>query len=86
MSGHEKASFLFSGGKELATRAEGSRKDAMRDTARNTASFLRSIPPAMRPRLVRGDVGFGNEAVVLSCEQAGEPYLFKVRRSRGERS
>ena len=50
------------------------------------ASFLRSVPPAMRPRLVRGDVGFGNESVVLSCERAGVPYLFKVRRSRGIRA
>ena len=50
------------------------------------ASFLRSVPPAMRPRLVRGDVGFGNEAVVLACEQAGEPHLFKVRRSQGIRA
>ncbi len=47
------------------------------------ASFLRSIPPGLRPRLVRGDVGFGSEAVILSCERAGEPYLFKVRRSKG---
>ena len=47
------------------------------------AQFLRSIPSGLRPKLVRGDVGFGNETTILSCERAGEPYLFKVRRSPG---
>ena len=48
--------------------------------------FLASLPDHLKPHLVRGDVGFGNETVVSSCESKGLPYLFKVRRSPGVRA
>ncbi|MBQ6472527.1 MAG: transposase [Victivallales bacterium] len=48
--------------------------------------FLKRLPPHLRPRLIRGDVGFGNEAVIASCEAQGMHCLFKVRRSPGIRS
>lgn len=44
--------------------------------------FLGWLSGRLRPKLVRGDVGFGNEAVIACCEANRVPYLFKVRRTR----
>ena len=44
--------------------------------------FLKWLAGRLRPKLVRGDVGFGNEAVIACCEQNRVPYLFKVKRTR----
>ena len=35
-------------------------------------------PAAMRPFLVRGDCGYGNEAVMFALEERGQNYLFKL--------
>ncbi len=44
--------------------------------------FLKWLSGRLRPKLARGDVGFGNEAVIACCESNHVPYLFKVRRTR----
>ena len=44
--------------------------------------FLKWLSGRQRPKLVRGDVGFGNETVIACCEANRAPYLFKVRRTR----
>lgn len=44
--------------------------------------FLKWLSGRMMPRLVRGDVGFGNETVIACCEANRVPYLFKIRRTR----
>jgi hypothetical protein len=36
-----------------------------------------------RPRLIRGDAKFGNEPVMRAAEQRGQPYLFKLRLTKG---
>ncbi|NLG15195.1 MAG: transposase [Lentisphaerae bacterium] len=43
--------------------------------------FLRVLPGNLKPRFVRGDVGFGVDSVMEACESSGVKYLFKVRRS-----
>jgi hypothetical protein len=47
--------------------------------------FIDALPPNRRPSLVRGDVGFGNEKNLRACEERGQNYLFKIRRSQGVR-
>lgn len=37
--------------------------------------------PSTRPRLVRGDCGFGNEATLEVCESRNVDYLFRLRQS-----
>ena len=37
--------------------------------------------PSTRPRLVRGDCGFGNEATLELCESRHVDYLFRLRQS-----
>jgi len=44
--------------------------------------FLKWLSGRLRPKLVRGDVGFGNEVVILCCEQNATHYLFKVKRTK----
>ena len=39
---------------------------------------LDDFPPAMRPFLVRGDCGHGNEAVMSALEERGQDYLLKL--------
>jgi Transposase DDE domain group 1 len=35
-----------------------------------------------RPALVRGDSGYGNEAILRALEQRGQPYLLRLRQTR----
>jgi hypothetical protein len=35
------------------------------------------------PALIRGDANFGNEPVMREAEQRGQPYLFKLRLTKG---
>ena len=43
------------------------------------------LSAAQRPRLLRGDCGFGNENFMADCEcpQHLQPYVFRLRQSRG---
>jgi hypothetical protein len=36
-----------------------------------------------KPALIRGDASFGNEPVMREAEQRGQPYLFKLRLTKG---
>lgn len=40
-----------------------------------------TLTPSTRPRLVRGDCGFGNEATLELCESRNVDYLFRLRQS-----
>jgi len=43
--------------------------------------LIDSLPPYLWPALLRGDVGYGNDAIMCEAEQRKITYLFKVRRS-----
>ena len=43
---------------------------------------LKSLPRSRWPTFIRGDCGYGNEAVMLECEQESLPYLFKLRHTK----
>lgn len=43
---------------------------------------LDSLPPEKKPRLVRGDNAFGNEALMRALEEREQPYLFKLELSK----
>jgi hypothetical protein len=40
------------------------------------------LPAASRPKLVRGDNAFGNEAMMAALEVRQQPYLFKLKLSK----
>jgi hypothetical protein len=39
------------------------------------------LPKEQRPKLVRGDCGFGNEGVMRQLEDIEQPYLFKLKQT-----
>jgi hypothetical protein len=41
------------------------------------------LEAGLRPWLIRGDVGFGNEPVMREAEQRAQPYVFKLRLTTG---
>ena len=40
------------------------------------------LPPEMRPFLVRGDIGHGNDSMMSALEERGQDYLFKQRMTK----
>lgn len=44
---------------------------------------LDRLQASQRPALVRGDCGFGNDPVLEQMEEREQPYLFKLRQSKG---
>jgi hypothetical protein len=44
-------------------------------------SWLDSIPKTHWPKFLRGDCGFGNDAVMTACEKRGLFYLFKLKQT-----
>lgn len=40
---------------------------------------LEELPRSRWPTFVRGDCAYGNEKIMLECEERGLPYLFKLR-------
>jgi hypothetical protein len=43
--------------------------------------ILDELTPETRPALVRGDGGYGNEPVIIECENRQQPYLFRLRQT-----
>jgi len=43
--------------------------------------IIDSLPPSHRPRMIRGDVSYGNENGMLEAETRNQPYLFKLRQT-----
>ena len=44
-------------------------------------TLIDSLPAHLRPALVRGDVGYGSDAIMCDAESRGITYLFKIKRS-----
>lgn len=45
--------------------------------------LLKALPPEKRPKLVRGDVAFGNDPVMTELESIDQMYLSKLRQTAG---
>jgi len=43
--------------------------------------MIDTLPAQCRPRLIRGDISYGNENGMLEAEKRNQPYLFKLRRT-----
>lgn len=55
-------------------------------TRKMLEEYLDSIPPNLRPKLIRGDVAFGCQTMMKACEGYNLDYLFKLKRHVGVRS
>ena len=45
-------------------------------------SFLDRIPRTQWPQFIRGDCGFGTDALMSAAEEKGVPYLFKIKQTK----
>ena len=45
--------------------------------------MLDGLAPNQHPALVRGDCGFGNDPFIVQLETRNQPYLFKLRQTKG---
>ena len=45
-------------------------------------ALLDELDEAHRPKLVRGDSGYGNEGVLLTLEERKQPYLLRLRQTK----
>lgn len=45
-------------------------------------SLLDDMPLQCRPSLIRGDIGFGNNGMMVGCEERNLNFLFKLRQSK----
>ena len=57
------------------------KSSATRATRRRTRRGTYTKRERSRPSLLRGDVGYGSDAVMCEAESRGITYLFKIRRS-----
>jgi hypothetical protein len=73
----------FIGGLRLlvAMDVQGGKKHAACHMAPQIWKWVDGLPPACRPRLIRGDIGFGNEGYLCECEGRKLPHLFKLKMS-----
>jgi len=60
---------------------QGGKKHAACHMAPQLWKWVDALPPACRPRLIRGDIGFGNERYLCECEARNLPHLFKLKMS-----
>lgn len=54
---------------------------ASKHTAPGIWSLLEKLPRTSWPSFIRGDCGFGTDAIMTESERIGLPYLFKIKRS-----
>lgn len=73
----------FIGGLRLlvAMDVQGGKAHAACHMAPQIWKWVDALPPACRPRLTRGDIGFGNERYLCECEARNLPHLFKLKMS-----
>ena len=45
-------------------------------------ALLNRLPADSKPEFVRGDIGFGTDNVMIEMETLGQPYLFKLKKSK----
>jgi len=45
-------------------------------------TMLDELPAERKPKMVRGDCGFGSDAIMRALEEPRQPYLFKLRLSK----
>lgn len=79
---HSYHSYLMAGTRlVLDVEVQPGNKTASSYSAPGLHALLARLPRAQWPQLVRGDAGFGNDAMINGLEEKGLSYLFKLRES-----
>jgi hypothetical protein len=69
----------------LDVEVQGGKQVASKHSSPRLWSILDRLPRAQWPSLIRGDRDWGTEANLQAAEQAGVPYLFKLRLTKKTR-
>jgi len=71
----------FMGGTRIVldVEVEAGNHTASAYTAPGLFAFIDGLSKEQRPRMLRGDCGFGNERIISAAEERGLDYLFKLR-------
>jgi hypothetical protein len=67
----------------LAVEVQAGNQHTSKHSAPELWKLLDRHPAAHQPALIRGDANFGNEPIMREAEQRGQPYLFKLRLTKG---
>jgi len=65
----------------LGVEVHGGKQHSGRHSMPGLWALLDGLPAVCRPRLIRGDVSYGNEQTMLEAESRGQGYLFKLRQT-----
>jgi hypothetical protein len=57
-------------------------ESASKYTAPGLWGLLNNLPPSHWPSFIRGDIGFGTDAIMSEAERIGVPYLFKIKQTK----
>ena len=67
----------------LAVEVQPGNQHTSKHSAPGLWELLDGLAAEHKPALLRGDANFGNEPVMREAEQRGQPYLFKLRLTKG---
>ena len=65
----------------LGVEVMSGKKSAGKHSMPGLWSMIDTLPAQCHPRLIRGDIGYGNEKVMLEAEKRDQPYLFKLKQT-----
>jgi hypothetical protein len=66
----------------LGVEVHAGNEHAAKHTQPGLLKILDDLPPSMKPKLVRGDNAFSNDAMMAALEEREQPYLFKLKLSK----
>src|ERR1700686_3699511 len=69
----------------LAVEVQAGNEHTSKHSAPGLWALWDGLAAEQRPALLRGDADWGNEPVMRQAEQRGQPYLFKLRLTKGVR-
>jgi hypothetical protein len=67
----------------LDVEVQGGKASAGKYSRPRLRQLLERLAPEERPVLVRGDIAFGNEGMMVEMEEIAQPYLFKLKQTAG---
>lgn len=80
---HNYHTYLMAGLRQvLGVEVRAGNEHAAKHTQPGLLAILDDLPAEKKPRLVRGDCAFGNDAMMAALEQRQQPYLFKLKLSK----
>lgn len=65
----------------LGVEVHAGNQSASKNTAPGLWSLIEELPKDLWPDFIRGDCGFGTDAIMNKAETMGLPYLFKLKQS-----